>query len=76
MTFNDTSTGTPTSWAWDFGDGTVSSVKNPPAHTYASSAVYNVTLTVTNAGGTDTVTQVVKPTPSARHRSRSSRSVR
>ena len=59
VTFFDTSTGTPTSWAWDFGDGTNSSVQNPPAHTYATVGSYNVTLTVSNAGGTDTITRVV-----------------
>jgi PKD repeat protein len=60
VTFVDTSTGTPVSWAWDFGDGTVSSVKNPPAHTYAINGSYNVRLTVTNGGGTDTITHVVQ----------------
>jgi PKD repeat protein len=68
VTFFDTSTGTPTSWAWDFGDGTNSSVQNPPAHTYATVGSYNVTLTVSNAGGTDTINRVVHakvvcPTP-------------
>jgi len=57
--FFDSSTGTPTSWAWNFGDGTVSSVKNPPVHTYSTFGSFNVTLTVTNGGGTDTVTRVV-----------------
>jgi PKD repeat protein len=68
VTFFDTSTGTPTSWAWNFGDGTVSSVKNPPVHTYAIAGSYTVTLTVTNAGGTSTITHLVQanvvcPTP-------------
>ena len=68
VTFTDTSTGTPTTWSWDFGDGTVSTLQNPPAHTYAIFGSYNVRLTVTNAGGTDTTTRVVHantlcPTP-------------
>ena len=59
VTFNDTSTGTPTTWAWDFGDGTVASVKNPPVHTYTSPGTKNVTLTVTNSGGSSSITQQV-----------------
>ena len=58
VTFFDTSTGTPTSWIWDFGDGTTSTAQNP-AHTYSTVASYNVRLTVQNAGGIDTTTQVV-----------------
>jgi PKD repeat protein len=60
VTFTDTSTGTPTSWAWDFGDGTVSSVQNPPVHTYTSPGTKNVTLTVTNSGGSDSITHQVQ----------------
>jgi PKD repeat protein len=60
VTFTDTSTGTPTAWAWDFGDGTVSNVKNPPAHTYTSPGIKNVQLTVTNSGGSDTITHQVQ----------------
>lgn len=56
--FFDTSTGTPDSWTWDFGDGTNSSIKNP-SHTYAVTGSYTVKLTVSNAGGDSEVTQVV-----------------
>jgi PKD repeat protein len=48
--FSDMSTGSPTSWAWDFGDGTTSTEQNP-AHTYTNPGSYTVTLTVTGAGG-------------------------
>ena len=56
--FADDSANTPTSWLWDFGDGdsTNSTVKNP-VHTYAAAGIYNVTLTATNAGGSDTETK-------------------
>ena len=54
--FTDTSQGGPTSWAWDFGDGTTSNLTNP-AHTYAAVGNYTVSLTVTNSKGTDTSTQ-------------------
>jgi len=39
----------PTSVNWDFGDGTSSSLENP-THTYATTGVYNVTLTLTING--------------------------
>jgi PKD repeat protein len=51
--FTDTSTGAPTSWAWDFGDGTTSTAQNP-AHTYPTAGTWSVTLTATNAAGSST----------------------
>jgi Zn-dependent metalloprotease len=45
--FTDLSTNGASSWAWDFGDGTTSSLQNPN-HTYASSGTYTVSLTSTN----------------------------
>jgi PKD repeat protein len=56
VTFTDISTGEPTSWRWDFGDGTYSTLQKP-AHKYAKSGVYSVTLTVNNAAGTATMTK-------------------
>ncbi len=56
--FTDTSTGTPTSWHWDFGDGNISTLQNP-SHTYTAPGDYTVTLTVTNAYGEDTKTSYV-----------------
>ncbi|HNO08674.1 MAG TPA: PKD domain-containing protein, partial [Methanoregulaceae archaeon] len=52
--FNDSSNGTVTSYAWDFGDGANSTEKNP-VHTYTSYGIYNVSLTVTNTAGEDTI---------------------
>jgi PKD repeat protein len=58
--FSDTSTGAPTSWAWDFGDGTTAATQNP-SHTYTITDgqphTYNVSLTVTNTGGGNTITR-------------------
>ncbi len=51
--FNDNSTGAPTGWWWDFGDNGSSMLQNP-VHTFASAGIYNVTLTATNDGGSDT----------------------
>ena len=54
--FTDPSSGTITSWAWDFGDGTTSALQNP-GHTYQSPGEYSVSLTVTGPGGIDTLTR-------------------
>ncbi len=52
VTFNDLSTNSPTTWAWDFGDGATSTLQNP-THSYPSPGQYQVCLTVTNVCGTD-----------------------
>lgn len=51
--FTDLSNNNPTSWNWDFGDGTSSSEQNP-RHIYPSEGSYNVRLTATNQYGSDT----------------------
>ncbi|MGI4884154.1 MAG: GEVED domain-containing protein [Janthinobacterium lividum] len=51
--FTDQSTNGPTSWLWDFGDNTSSTLPSP-AHTYAAAGTYQVKLTATNATGTST----------------------
>lgn len=52
--FTDTSTGTVTSWAWDFNnDGVVDSVLQNPIHTFTVPGVYSVRLAVAGPGGTD-----------------------
>jgi PKD repeat protein len=56
VAFTDTSTGSPTSWSWAFGDGGTSSAQNP-AHTYTAAGTYTVSLTATNAAGSDTTTR-------------------
>ncbi len=49
-----TSSGSITSWAWDFGDGSTSNLQNP-SHTYATTGNYQVCLTITGINGcTDT----------------------
>ncbi|MHB8522061.1 MAG: S8 family serine peptidase [Limisphaerales bacterium] len=49
--FTDKSTGTVTSWDWNFGDGSAHTSAQNPAHTYASAGNFTVTLTVTGSGG-------------------------
>ncbi len=48
--FTDTSTESPSSWAWTFGDGGTSSFQNPN-HNYAAPGTYNVCLIASNGGG-------------------------
>jgi len=50
--FTDESTDAPTSWSWTFGDGGNSNAQNP-SHVYTAEGSYNVTLTVSNAFGSD-----------------------
>jgi PKD repeat protein len=56
VSFTDESTNHPTTWRWDFGDGTTSTAQNP-THTYTSAGTYAVSLTAGNAAGSDTVTK-------------------
>jgi len=53
--FTDTSTNTPTSWIWDFGDGnTTNATVQNPVHTYLTAGTYTVSLNATNSGGSNT----------------------
>jgi len=55
--FTDVSAGTaPLSYAWIFGDGTTSTEQNP-THSYTKASRYTVKLTVTNLGGSNTMTK-------------------
>jgi PKD repeat protein len=59
INFTDESTNDPTSWYWDFADGTTSTLENP-VHNYLSNGSFNVCLTATNAVGSDTYCEVVE----------------
>ena len=56
VAFADMSINSPTAWSWDFGDGGTDSVMNP-VHVYKLPGSYNVTLIVSNAGGSSTQTK-------------------
>jgi thermitase len=56
VAFTDQSANSPTSWAWDFGDGNTSTAQNP-SHTYTVAGTYSVSLIVTNAFGSDSDTK-------------------
>jgi PGF-pre-PGF domain-containing protein len=58
VSFADKSTGTPTAWYWDFGDGTTS-IDQSPVHTYSSAGDYIVNLTVSNVNGTASKTGAI-----------------
>jgi len=54
VTFTDTSSGAPTSWAWDFdNDGIVDSTAQNPVKTYSAAGTFSVSLSVSNAGGSN-----------------------
>lgn len=56
VTFTDQSTNNPATWSWvfDVGSPATSTLQTPPAITYSTGGYYQVSLTVTNAYGTDT----------------------
>lgn len=55
--FTDQSSGSPTSWFWDFGNGATSTLKDPST-TYFVPGTYTATLTATNADGSKTLTRL------------------
>jgi PKD repeat protein len=63
---NTTAATNITGYLWDFGDGTVSTDKNPPAHTYSyQNSPYTVKLTATNGlgcPGVSIITNYIKVT--------------
>jgi len=52
INFTDITTNGPLTWSWDFGDGSTSNVASP-SHTYTQNGTYTVTLTTSNAIGSD-----------------------
>lgn len=69
VNFLDASTGGPTSWSWKFGDGKTSGLQNP-VHTYEVAGTYTVTLTVSNANGTNSTAKTVTVPPATTTSSR------
>ncbi|HKR05461.1 MAG TPA: PKD domain-containing protein [Bacteroidia bacterium] len=56
INFTDLSINGPTSWLWDFGDLSTSTLQNP-SHTYAANGTYTVTLTASNVNGSNALTK-------------------
>ena len=70
VTFTDASTNTPTSWSWTFENGNpATSVSQNPVVNYTAAGTYSVSLTATNAAGSDTknklayITVIAVPSP-------------
>ena len=61
VTFTDTSTGVPSYWMWDFGDGFQANVQNP-VHVYNAAGTRTVTLLVRNTTGQSVFTAAVTVT--------------
>ncbi|MCA1580467.1 MAG: PKD domain-containing protein [Acidobacteria bacterium] len=62
VSFADASSGNPTAWSWDFGDGGRSSERNP-AHAFATAGAFTVRLTAGNASGSASATLPITVTP-------------
>jgi gliding motility-associated-like protein len=66
--YSDESTGNPTSWRWDLGNGTISFLQNPSV-LYFTPGRYTIKLIVKNATNTDSVVKLnyvdvyAKPAP-------------
>src|SRR6185437_5558510 len=63
--FNDSSYYYPTSWKWNFGDGSYSISQNP-THIYSTAGTYTVDLVSSNGSITDSIKHVITiyPLPS------------
>jgi kumamolisin len=56
VTFTDISSGNPTSWYWDFGNGHVSTQQNP-IQIFTTVGNYTIKLTASNSNSNDKVTK-------------------
>ncbi|MBL0358691.1 MAG: PKD domain-containing protein [Chitinophagaceae bacterium] len=56
VNFTDQSSGNPTEWKWDLGNGTISNLQNPSV-TYFAPGLYTVKLIVKTANNSDSVTK-------------------
>ncbi len=65
VNFTDQSTGLPTGWSWDFGDGSPANTTQNPSHSYSAPGTYTVTLTASNATGNCTTTLTITVTASS-----------
>ncbi|MEO6233026.1 MAG: PKD domain-containing protein [Ferruginibacter sp.] len=54
VSFKDVSTGSPTQWKWDLGNGTISFLQNPSA-SYFNPGLYTIKLVASNGTTTDSI---------------------
>lgn len=59
VAFTDTSSGSPSQWVWNFGDGFIAMERNP-IHTYTTPGNYTATLTVSDSKQSSSVSQVIE----------------
>jgi hypothetical protein len=64
VSFTDTSTGAPTSWSWNLGDGTSTTAQNP-TKTFSTAGNYTVSLTASNSFGSSSSSHMVTVGPAA-----------
>ena len=57
VNFKDLSSGNPTKWKWDLGNGTISYLQNPSV-TYFNASHYTIKLVVSNATETDSIVKI------------------
>jgi len=58
VNFTDQSTGSPTTWNWDFNNGNTSTIQNPSA-VFLTSGIYKVKLVESNGTETDSVIKTI-----------------
>ena len=58
--FIDISSGNPTSWSWNFGDGSPIDNTQNPEHTYLELGIYEIELTVSNGSCFSTYRQTIE----------------
>ena len=68
ISFFDRSSGSPSAWSWQFGDGATSNAQNP-VHAFTLPGTYTVTLTVFNAVSSSAFSRPVTVNPLAPARS-------
>lgn len=49
-------------WYWDLGDGTTSTLQDPPPHTYAAPGYYDIKMVITGNNGCTSDTSLLKVT--------------
>lgn len=62
VVFRDTSGGNPTSWKWEFADGTADSTLRDVTHTFDNAGTYLVKMTATNNAGSSFEIQAITVT--------------
>lgn len=65
VNFSDQSTGDPTQWRWDLGNGTISYLQNPSG-TYFSPGQYTVKQVISNGTNSDSIVKIQYITVSAK----------